>query len=45
MLGDAMNSLEYTNQDTEFNWVNGTLTDISSSMLDTIFFGIFLSQI
>ena len=38
MLGDAMNSLSYTNQDTEFNWVNGTLTDISSSMLDTHFF-------
>jgi len=38
MLGNAMNSLTYTNQDTEFNWVNGTLTDISSSMLDTHFF-------
>lgn len=38
MLGNAMNSLTYTNQDIEFNWINGTLTDISSSMLDTHFF-------
>jgi hypothetical protein len=38
MLGNAMNSLSYTNQETEIGWVKGTLTDISSSMLDTNFF-------
>ena len=38
LLGNAMNSLAYTNQETELNWVKGTLTDISSSMLDTNYF-------
>lgn len=38
LLGGAMNSLAYTNQETELNWVKGTLTDLSSSMLDTNYF-------
>ena len=38
MIGDAMNSLSNTNQETELGWVKGTLTDISSSMLDTNYF-------
>lgn len=38
MIGDAMNSLSSTNQETELGWVKGTLTDISSSMLDTNYF-------
>ena len=38
LLGNAMNSLAYTNQETELNWVKGTLTDLSSSMLDTNYF-------
>jgi hypothetical protein len=38
LLGGAMNSLAYTTQDIELGWVKGTLTDISSSMLDTNYF-------
>ena len=38
LLGGAMNSLAYTTQDIELGWIKGTLTDISSSMLDTNYF-------
>ena len=38
LLGGAMNSLAYTSQDIELGWIKGTLTDISSSMLDTNYF-------
>ena len=38
LLGGAMNSLEYTTPDIELGWIEGTLTDISSSMLDSNYF-------